>query len=211
MTNPILEERDMYDRYCNAVLERFLKYPNNAILVSSPILKDYINKNYPEAKVDWSIVSTTRPENINSNFNEKIKEYNRIVLPRKYVKDFNFLKTLNEEDRGRYELLCSDPCPVNCPRLATHYEEYARVGLFQTDNMDIRCTGLDKNDLFHLTYICDQITPKEINNYLELGYNRFKLSGRKNAHTVFYQLLKYTAKPEYQYELAFYFISRVKV
>lgn len=208
-TNPLLEERDLYDRYCNAVIERFLQYPNNAVLVSSDLLKNYLIARFPNAKIDWSIVSTTQPENINSNFNEKIKEYNRIVLPRKYNKDFKFLTSLDKQYREKFEILCTDPCPINCPRLASHYLEYAKINLYQTDSTFCPCTTLDKNDLFHITYLKDQIQYEEFPKYLDLGFNRFKLSGRKNNLSVLHNLLKYTAKPEYQYELAFHFLAKI--
>ena len=45
-TNILLEEKHLYDTYCNLALETIAKYPGNAILVSSPLLEDYVRKYY---------------------------------------------------------------------------------------------------------------------------------------------------------------------
>ena len=208
-TNPVLEKIDVYDRYCNAILERFLENPINSVLVASPILEDYIREKYPNAKIDWSIVGTSQPENINLDYNDYLDKYNRIVIPRVHGKDFEYLKKIDENKRHKIELLCTDPCPKDCPRIASHYREYGYAHLYLTSEMNYPCTGVDKNDLMNFEYIEDQILYEEFPKYLELGYNRFKLSGRRNAETVIHNVVKYFVKPEYQYEMVFYLLSRI--
>lgn len=207
-TNPCLEEIDMYDRYCNAVLERFISHPLNSILVASPVLENYIRNKYPDAKIDWSIVATTQPENINLDYNNYLDNYNRIVIPRIHSKDFDYLSRIDETKRDKIEILCTDPCPANCPRMASHYKDYTRTTLFLTSEMEFPCTMLDREDLFTFKHKNDRIFYEELPKYQELGYEHFKISGRKDQTTVIQNLIPYTVKPEYQYEMVFYLLAK---
>lgn len=207
-TNPCLIETDVYDRYCNAIVERFIKHPLNSVLVSSDILEKYLRNKYEGIKIDFSIVGTTQPNNINSNFNELAAHYNRIVLPRVYGKDFDYLNKIEEKNRDKIEILCTDPCPIDCPRLASHYCDYGKITLYEESNEHSPCTSLDRDKLFTFQYKDQQISYEELDKYLDIDFQRFKLSGRRNDKSVIHNMVLYTTKPEYQYEMVFYLLSK---
>ena len=46
MTNPIVEEKDLYDRYANYIMEN-LNNRITQVLVSNPLLEQYIRETYP--------------------------------------------------------------------------------------------------------------------------------------------------------------------
>ena len=39
--------------------------------------------------------------------------------------NWEYLETIPEDKRGKIEFLCTDPCPDNCPRIYTHYKNFA--------------------------------------------------------------------------------------
>lgn len=209
-TNPALEEFDIFDRYCNAVLELFLRYPNNSVLVSSPYLERYIRNSYPEAKIDLSIVGNTNPKNINSDFNSLIDNYHIVVLPRKYNHDFDYLNSIDLEKRNKVELLCTDPCSIDCPRLFSHYMDFAKFALYETmDRSTHGCTEINRDDLSADVNIEYQIRYPEFKKYLNLGYNRFKISGRGGGKlNIIKNYTKFLVKPEYQLEVGFHLLAR---
>ena len=108
-TNPTLEQTDIYDRYGNAILEAASHYDNIEVLVVSPFLEEYIRGKYPHIKIDKSIIATTKErESETDNLDGYIKtldNYNRCVLPRKYSKDREFLRTIPKDYRDKFEIL----------------------------------------------------------------------------------------------------------
>ena len=204
MTNPLIKETDCYDRYCNKVLEVF-ENGLNQILVSSPILEKYLKEKFPGYKYCKSIIAT---EN-DFDYEKELENYYQIVLPRRKVKDFDFLNSISKENRDKFELLCNDPCPITCPRLYTHYKDFAKATLYEIEKNDqsIFCTGLDCTGLRFSQVKEDQIFYDEIiKNYLPIGYNNFKLAGRGSLYNIIHAIIPYFIKPEYQFEAVFYFL-----
>jgi collagenase-like PrtC family protease len=57
-SNSLLEEKHIYDTYCNLIMEE-ADTGNNEVIVNSPILEQYLRENYPNYKY---ISSTTKCE-----------------------------------------------------------------------------------------------------------------------------------------------------
>lgn len=196
-TNPLIEEQDCYDRLGNKILE-LLHTGKNEVLISSPILEEYIKSEYPLYKINRSIINTKEDYNYEKALK---KQYNNIVLPRRYVKDINFLQKINSKYRNRIELLCNDPCPIDCPNLYSHYERYADITLFNTSPHSLinDCTNEKRCNNYLYVIQEDQITYNDIiNTYLPLGYTEFKLAGRSNCYTIITSIVPFLVKPEYQ-------------
>jgi hypothetical protein len=86
LTNPVLELVDCYDRYSNTILA-LAENELNEILIVSPILENFIRNKYPNYKINRSIISTTGQEETLDNYLQELEKYNKIVLPRRLVKD----------------------------------------------------------------------------------------------------------------------------
>ena len=205
-TNPALEKTDIYDRYCNTILS-ILDNGKNEIMVSSPYLEEYIRKNYPNYKINKSIIASE----FDYDLNEALNDYNTVVLPRRYAKDFNYLSnSIALENRHRVEILCNDPCPINCPYLYSHYKEFGKVQMYQKS---INCSEANCKMPFRKQYPWERdksqiITYNEIvEKYLPLGYTEFKISGRNNINHVIYNLVNYFIKPEYQAQVFLYLLE----
>ena len=76
-TNPIIFEEDLDDPYCNFCMS-VGDNGMNEVLVFSPVLEEYIRKNYPSFKID----STTCKElkTVDDLNNELEKDYNYDLL-----------------------------------------------------------------------------------------------------------------------------------
>ena len=205
-TNPCLEKTDIYDRYCNTILS-ILDNGKNEIMVSSPYLEEYIRKNYPNYKINKSIIASE----FDYDLNEALNNYNTVVLPRRYAKDFNYLNnSIALNNRHRVEILCNDPCPIDCPYLYSHYKEFGKTQMYQKS---IYCSEVDCKMPFRKQYPWERdksqiITYDEIvEKYLPLGYTEFKISGRNNINHVIYNLVNYFIKPEYQTQVFLYLLE----
>lgn len=203
LTNPLLTKEDLYDRYCNKIVS-LCENENNSILVSSSILEKYIRNKYPKFKIKRSIIASNK----NIDYLSLLNKYDKIVLPRRQIKDFKFLESIPIEVRNRFELLCNDPCPITCPYLYKHYNGFAKITLYEevTSKDILNCKTLKSNDpLKNFHYKDDQITYNEIcEKYLPLSYNSFKLSGRNDIFTIIFSIVPFFFKQEYQLELAHY-------
>lgn len=208
LTNPSLTKEDLYDRYCNKIVT-LCENENNSILVSSPILEKYIRDKYPKYKIKRSIIASNK----DVDYLPLLNEYDKIVLPRRQVKNFNFLNSIPIEVRDRFELLCNDPCPSNCPYIYKHYKGFAKTTLYEKINTTdiVDCKTLDMNDpIRRLRYKNEQITFDEIiKKYLPLSYNSFKLSGRTTPLDIIFSIVPFFFKQEYQLELANYLCCRI--
>lgn len=210
LTNPLLKKEDCYDRYCNKIVEIF-ETGENEILVASPILEEYLREKFPGYKYNRSIIASATDE----NFEQLLNKYNMIVLPRRKVKDFDYLNSIKPENRSRVEILCTDPCSIECPRLYSHYEDYAKATLYEISGMDecLNCSGFNLNEvvLKRFEYIQYQISYQEIvENYEPLGFTEFKISGR--SHKIIdplCSLIPYLIKPTYQLEIVRYILNRI--
>lgn len=202
MTNPKLEDFDCFDRYGNYILMLVNEFYANdvEILVSSPILEEYIRKFYTNIKISRSIVNTVE----DYDFKEALKSYENIVIPQRYVRNFDFLNQFNDEERKRIEILCSDKCDINCPRISTHYEEFAYASLYlrssdAKENPNIHCNNhiVETSDQYNMN---KRIVPynKIITEYVPKGFTEFKLAGRGSLPNLCENVVGYMIKPEFQ-------------
>lgn len=202
LTNPLLNELDCFNRYCNTILA-MCDNGINEVLVSSPIIEEHIRENFPNYKINLSIIETTNTDRTVEEYVDLTKKYNHIVLPRKFNNDFKFLNAIPLEYRNKFEILCTDPCNPNCSRLGSHYYDYAKAQLGLTaDNSLLKCSSLDAKEPFRLNKNKEhQIEYDDIKNIYEpIGFSEFKISGRANSAGIIdmvYRLIK----PEYHKDL----------
>ena len=94
LTSGSLKEEHLYDKFCNTILE-VMDNGINEVLVSTELMENYIRKNYPNYKINRSIVNTAKDYNY-----EEVLESNRfknVVIPRRHAKDFSFLSKINKK------------------------------------------------------------------------------------------------------------------
>ena len=189
LTNRLLEERDMYDRLGNALLDlaNDCFSDNIEILISSDILINHIKENYPNLKL---VRSATKVSSLKDNEKDI---YDKIVLPKWNNHDMDLIKDLQQ--KVELEILCDEPCVVNCPRKSAHYEEYNKAQLFEPTSQCLIC-----DQPLHPMYNELWVLPNEINDYIDLGVKCFKLSGREDVAHMVESVSMYCAQNDKQFE-----------
>ena len=195
-TNNLITEDDLKDRYANAILDIVAGSPNGEVLVSSEVLYNYIRNKYPLMKLIRSITASREFPT-----NEDFDKYFMVVVPKFFNRDFDALKTIRYHDFNKVKLLCNETCAYDCPRAYTHYLNYNRSQLFIEDE-NIECS--QHRSLFPDNFsrvLPYTIQPEDINKYLDLGINNFKISGRNDISAIVEYTVKYLIKPEYQLDV----------
>lgn len=196
-TNVLLKEKDCYNRFENILLE-VAHSELNEIVINSPILENYIRKNYPK----YNIISSTTKclINIEKAKEELIKEYKFICLDFNLNHNKTFLENIPQELKPKTEFLVNAICESGCPTRKEHYRlnsfstlNYGKV--YKVDTCNLHDTTLDS-----INPSKNVITPKEIEEYyVPNGFTHFKLEGRSLSETEnACNYVKYLVKPEHQ-------------
>lgn len=197
-TNPLINEKQCYDTYCNLIVEN-AHNGNNEILVVSPVLEEYLRKNYPNYKYIRSIIADNNEQFFDS------EKYHMIVMPRAYNNNWEYLDTIPNNVRTKVEFLCNDPCPDNCPRLKSHYLDFAKTQLNYEYYDECRCSMTEVKGAFPYAFAKQQKAyisrDMILNNYLPKGFNQFKLSGRGDNGVIINFVVEHLIKPEYQLDI----------
>ncbi len=174
-TNSCLEEKHVYDTYCNLIM-RLADNGRNQVLVNSPILEEYIRREYPRYPL---ISSTTRrivnPERL---LEELQKDYYLVVLDYDLNHDEKVLEKI-EPYAGKVEILVNEICTPHCPRRVEHYAQQSRAQL-EFDVKDVfPCPNANPNKTFEE---CRKrpafISNEQIGDYIDRGFVNFKIAGR---------------------------------
>ena len=94
-TNPLIEEKHLGDPFCNKVM-RMCDNGLNEVIVMSPILEEYIRKNYPSYRITSSTCKEIRSADELSA--ELEKDYHYVVLDYNWNNNFGFLETLPHKE-----------------------------------------------------------------------------------------------------------------
>lgn len=187
----------------------------NEVIVVSPLLEDYIRKNYPKYKITSS--TCKRITDSQQLCSEVEKDYHIVVIDYDLNHDFDALSKIS--DKKKCELLVNACCNPECPIRSEHYKaiglqqiayanhvrKYKNVP-FNSENLlrehpeiqrfaDCPCS---ERSLFDIVSLKNHITPDEIwNKYIPMGFEQFKLEGRTfDTFNLIEHYMYYMAKPE---------------
>lgn len=223
-TNPFLNNHDLYDRYCNLLMNIFQDL-SPEVVVNSPLLEGYLRSKYPTV----SFISSTTKRLLYSEAQlmEFAHDYKYICLDYDYNYDFKFLDSIQDSERDRVEILINSICPKRCKVRVLHQNFSAKKQLeYDSDDecdesepffkecplmrrsKDIPFSqhGYTKDYLSGTNYIF----PQDLNNYLDMGFNHFKIQGRELiVSQMFAEFFPYLIKPEF-YPMAISIINNYK-
>lgn len=207
-TNMLLEEEDLADPYCNFCLSAAHNGMNGVILVS-PLLEEYVRKNYPKMKLTSSTCKQIKGvDGVNA---ELQKGYDMIVLDYNMNNHFDELEKI--EDKGRCEILINAACEPNCPRRGAHYRHISENQKNITKNLRLPKEQQIPLKEWECKYACGAhqnvhtirdystyVSPEDIwEKYVPMGFNNFKIEGRTDdLFVVLEAYCHYMVKPEYQ-------------
>ncbi len=210
-TNPLVTEEHLKDPFCNAIL-RAADGGLNEVIVMSPILEEYIRKNYPK----YPITSSTckQIESVDGVLAELEQDYKYVVLDYNFNGKFDLLEKIPEEERSRCEILVNACCSPNCKRRGEHYRT---IGQDQIDELKFKLTGKNPKTYDSKEFKCESmnltlydtinfsthVSPQDIfEKYLPMGFNNFKIEGRTTPDiNLLEAYVYYMVKPEYQNEV----------
>ncbi|MCR5802140.1 MAG: hypothetical protein K6G57_07415 [Lachnospiraceae bacterium] len=174
-TNSLLEEKHIYDTYCNLIME-VANNGKNQVLVNKPVLEEYLKKTYP----DFEYISSTtkRITSVDDIKKELERDYKLVVLDYDLNHDEETLKAL-EPAADRIEILVNEICFPGCPRRKDHYEAESRAQLIFDAGNPFTCHNLkDKPCLAESMKRPAFISADDVAAYADRGFVNFKIVGR---------------------------------
>lgn len=217
-TNKLITEEDLKDPYCNYCL-KVGDNGMNEVIVYSPILEEYIRKNYPSYKINSSTCKEIRDIN---EVNEELKKpYYLVVLDYSFNNKFEELEKI--EDKGRCEILVNALCIPNCPRRGEHYTNVSKNQRIMLENRKLPqdkkiplepwyCEYGEHNCIHTIQGYETYISPEDIwGKYVPMGFHEFKLEGRTaNIFSLVETYCHYMIKPEHQGETRILLLNNLK-
>lgn len=198
-TNTKIEEKHLYDRFCNQVTE-ICEDEKNEIVVNSPYLEEYLRKTYPKYKFISSttkcILDKEKTKNLLNN-----QDYYLICLDYNLNYNIEFLKTLSQLQKDKCEFLVNAICGAGCQNRKKHYDLNSIFSLSYGKKYSLSFCNITVENLYPLEKDTrNRLTYNMIKNiYVPLGFKHFKLEGRTfNNLSYICSCIDYMVKPEYQ-------------
>ena len=218
-TNMLLEEKDLQDPYCNYCLQAAHNGMNGVILVS-PLLEEYVRKNYPKMKIISSTCKCIRGiDDVNA---ELSKDYALVVLDYNFNNRFDELERIT--DKGRCEILVNALCQPNCPARGAHYRNISENQKIIAKSMKLPkeqaiplipweykgCKGVQ--NIYTIRDFCTYVSPEDIwEKYVPMGFKNFKIEGRTDhLFVVIEAYCHYMIKPEFQGKVRFMLYEKME-
>ena len=175
-TNSLLEEKHVYDTYCNLIM-RLADNGMNQVLVNARVLEDYIRREYPR----YPIISSTtkRITDLDALRAELEGGYRLVVLDYDLNNNEKVLLELAPEAE-RIEILVNEVCYPNCPKRTEHYRQQSLLQLEFDTNTNFPCpNNRSGNRKFAECRTRPAfISNEQIGSYIDRGYVNFKIAGR---------------------------------
>lgn len=219
-TNSLLNEHDLYDRYCNLIMIIFQDL-SPEVVVYSPLLEEYLRSKYPT--ISFISSTTKRLCSSDDQLKEFCHDYKYICLDYDYNYNFDFLDSIQKKDRNRVEMLINSTCLKGCNARVLHQEFSSRRQLEYDSDDDcesepffINCPKIkrsmesstsNKDNTKDLYIGTNYILPQDLDKYLDMGFKHFKIQGRElTPSQILAEFFPYLVRPEY-YQMA---ISLIK-
>jgi len=198
-TNPIVEDKHLYNRFMNLVLERLSD--QDEIVINSPILEQYIRDTYPDIQL---ISSTTKRLDSFTDLNNELNNSNYHMVCLDYDLNNHFDELEIIENKDKCEFLVNAICAPKCPIRKDHYRLNGSFNLTYGKPYSMSRECRIKESTFHPSSIKYQSTITRemiLDKYVPMGYTNFKLEGRTWSFIdVLLTYAKYFIKPEYEFE-----------
>ena len=174
-TNSLLEEKHVYDTYCNMIMQ-VADNGMNQVLVNRDCLEKYLRKEYPKYKVISS--TTKRMTDLAGLKVELQKDYYLVVLDYDLNHDKEVLTKL-QPYADRIEILVNEICYPGCPKRAEHYRDESKAQLEYDILSKFHCPNKATPRVFEESMKRPAfISNEQIGEYIEMGYVNFKIVGR---------------------------------
>lgn len=184
-TNPLLNEHDCEDEFCNFCMDA-ANNGMNEVMIFSPILEKYLREKYPNFAYNSSTCKEIR--NVDDLNEEMEKPYKYVVLDYNLNNHWDILENVNHKEK--LEVLINTLCQPNCKRRGEHYRQIAKDQKTVLLNRKLpegkqipiehwHCEYGEYNCIHTIQNYPTFISPEDIwEKYIPAGINNFKIEGR---------------------------------
>jgi len=196
-SNPTI---DLNDPVGNDILERYHREGNSIILQNYDLL-EYVRTKFPLYQTVFSI--TGHPGGVvkdPTNYYQQLERHFDIIVPKL---EHNMVIEQYTDDVSKYELLINDDCVYNCPVWRKHFDAIAQKNteglIYSSDLESVEECWLPKTifdpsvgDTKMMKELGIEfgmsLTKEHLKNRMQVGINKFKLSGREfGTHSPTYE------------------------
>ena len=206
-SSPEIAPADLGDSACNEVLA-MAEEVGGGVIVSSPLLRDYIRAHYPRVEIHASVIMTAFPEKRDRAYYAGLaRSYDRYVVH----PDDNFQWDLLESlPKDTAEVILNERCVHQCAQRRAHYES-----IVQDQRVLIEGEGELTNFLDRCPFVPDHkqhgtkarnisLTTQEAVRLRQMGFTLFKLQGRLDIpYVFFFDFLRYTLENQVAFPAMF--------
>ncbi len=184
-TNPVLEESDFDDPFCNFCMDAANNGMNEVIIMDQRLEK-YLREKYPNFEYNSSTCKEIK--NIEQLNAEIDRDYKYVVLDYNLNNRWDLISQIEKPEK--LEVLVNTLCEPACPRRGEHYKHVGRNQRTIIENMKLppeqrkpiepwSCKYGDHNCIHNIQEYPTYISPEDIwEKYVPAGINNFKIEGR---------------------------------
>ncbi len=184
-TNPLLNEHDCEDPYCNYLMQA-ADNGMNEVMIFSPILEKYLREKYPNFAYNSSTCKEIK-DVVEIN-REMERDYKYVVLDYNFNNKWDILDKIERKDK--LEVLVNTLCEPGCKRRGEHYRQIAKDQKTMLLNRTLpadkqipikhwHCDYGEYNCVHTIQDYPTFISPEDIwEKYIPAGINNFKIEGR---------------------------------
>lgn len=179
------------------------------LTVVDPYLAKFVKYHHPKINVKVSLISEITSISRAYDWQELIGKDGAMCLSVMVNRNFPLLEQFVKKIDCDIELLLNDACVNECPLRFFHYSETAHASQshhvmegFYNDWSVIACQN-QKGSSPEQILMAKWIQPSDIDKYLEIGLNYFKISGRRFATPWIINVLRAYAKKSYDGNLGY--------
>ncbi len=205
-TNPLINESDLNDPYCNYCMD-VANNGMNEVMIMSPILEKYLREKYPNFAYNSSTCKEIKDvDGLNAELARD--DYKYVVLDYNLNNNWDFIGQLNHPEK--LEVLVNTCCRPACPKRGEHYRQIAKEQKAILMNRNLPkdkqiplkswyCEYGEHNTIHNIKDYPTFISVEDIyDKYLPAGINNFKIEGRTSyLFQILDTYLYYMIKPEY--------------
>ena len=184
-TNPLLNEHDCEDPYCNYLMQA-ADNGMNEVMIFSPILEKYLREKYPNFAYNSSTCKEIK--DVDEINREMERDYKYVVLDYNFNNKWDILDKIERKDK--LEVLVNTLCEPGCKRRGEHYRQIAKDQKTMLLNRTLpadkqipikhwHCDYGEYNCVHTIQDYPTFISPEDIwDKYIPAGINNFKIEGR---------------------------------
>ncbi|MDR2828842.1 MAG: hypothetical protein LBV51_05425 [Acholeplasmatales bacterium] len=182
MSKCVLTKEDILDENSNRMMS-LINVDNglNGFIVSNDELSKHMHEKYPFVKQKMSQirVATENPTYRPIEYYKKLLEsYEEVCVDTADVFNLDYIKQL---DCSRLEVVCNHSCPPNCPFRPEHQNfiieqqnKYLKNNIYKIEPFECFYKNRPKENMI--------LTTKNYKDLLNIGFNKFKISGRHDPN-----------------------------